>query len=437
MAKMAADNVVKVVGTLGALAVASSVLICCANDPPSQEPAAAESRAVAAGVAIMPLGDSITDGAGSSTGSSYRAELWKRMVDLAGYSIDFVGSHRSGQLPDIDNEGHSGWRIDQIAANIDGWLGTYKPQIVLLHIGTNDMNQNYNVATAPDRLSALIDQIANDVPGVTIVVAQIVPALDATINGRIVTFNNAIPGIVQNKVSQGKKVRLVDMYHALGNADLADTLHPNDAGYAKMASLWYSHLERILADGREWPHLVTGLESGQTAPTWFDTVEASANVGGYPCCNLTRMESSPRNELTHGGSSALMYSGSDNSASGPSYSYNRVFDVHIPVSSDTVLSYWVFPQQANGAFVALDFAMTDGSNLRDSGVVDQWGTRVHPQFQGEGGHLAVNQWNLVRANLGRLTGKTIDRIHLGYDQPANTGAFRGYVDDIRISDGAN
>ncbi|WP_394825445.1 SGNH/GDSL hydrolase family protein [Pendulispora albinea] len=388
----------------------------------------------AAAVAIMPLGDSITHGAGSSTTSSYRAELWQRMVGLAGYPIDFVGSQRDGQLPDIDHEGHSGWRIDQIAAKIDGWLATSKPQIVLLHIGTNDMNQNYQVGTAPDRLNALIDQILAGAPGATVVVAQVVPALDGAINGRIATFNAAIPGIVQSKVAQGKRVRMVDMFHALSNADLADTLHPNDSGYAKMASLWYASLERILADGREWPHVVTGLEAGQTAPAWLDTVEASTNVGGYPCCGLTRMESSPRNELAHGGVSALMYSGSDKSASGPSYSYNRVFDVHIPISTDTVLSYWIYPQQANGTFVALDFAMTDGSNLRDSGVVDQFGARVHPQFQGEGKHLAVNQWNLVRANLGRLAGKTIDRIHLGYDQPANTGAYRGYVDDIRIVD---
>jgi len=241
---------------------------------------------------------------------------------------------------------------------------------------------------------------------------------------------------VQNKVGQGKRVRMVDMYHALSSADMSDIVHPNDAGYSKMASLWYSSLERILADGRDWPHFVSGLETGQTAPTWTDTVEASANVGGFPGCGLAHMESAPRSESAHAGSSALMYSGSDNSAVGPSYSYNRVYDVHIPISSDTVLSYWVFPQQANGSFVALDFAMTDGSNLRDSGVVDQFGTRVHPQFQGEGNHLVVNQWNLVRAKLGALAGKTIDRIHLGYDQSANTGAYRGYIDDIQVTDTA-
>src|SRR5439155_9431122 len=83
-------------------------------------------------VRVMPLGDSITFGVGSSTGSSYRAALWDRLVGQAGYAVDYVGSQRSGALPDTDNEGHSGWRIDQIASNVDGWLATYQPDVVLL-----------------------------------------------------------------------------------------------------------------------------------------------------------------------------------------------------------------------------------------------------------------------------------------------------------------
>ncbi|WP_394844844.1 SGNH/GDSL hydrolase family protein [Pendulispora brunnea] len=267
----ASGNLVEFAGVLAALMAASSALICCASDAPrdaagveispdaavqtpadaatgSAVDAAVETPTAVKRVAIMPLGDSITAGAHSSTDAGYRAELWKRMLGMTGYSVDFVGSNRSGQLPDVDNEGHSGWRIDQITANIDGWLATYKPDIVLLHIGTNDMARDYNVATAPDRLSALVDKIAADVPGITIVVAQIVPTLYAVINARVETFNDAISAIVRSKVSQGKKVRLVDMYHAIGKSDFYDTLHPNDTGYAKMADVWYSDLEKILAE---------------------------------------------------------------------------------------------------------------------------------------------------------------------------------------------
>jgi hypothetical protein len=112
----------------------------------------------------------------------------------------------------------------------------------------------------------------------------------------------------------------------------------------------------------------------------------------------------------------------------------RVYDVHLRIGPASVLTYWIYPQQTNGTYVAVDLSFTDGSDLRDSGAVDQFGVRAHPQFQGQGGHLVVNRWNLVRVNVGALAGRTVDRIHLGYDQPAGTGVFRGYTDDIRISD---
>jgi hypothetical protein len=108
--------------------------------------------------------------------------------------------------------------------------------------------------------------------------------------------------------------------------------------------------------------------------------------------------------------------------------------VHLRITSNSVLTYWIYPQQTNGTFVAVDLRFTDGSSLRDSGAVDQYGVRAHPEFQGEGGRLVVNRWNLVRVNLGGLAGRTVDRVHLGYDRPAGTGAFRGYVDDIKIAD---
>ncbi|WP_433086967.1 GDSL-type esterase/lipase family protein [Dactylosporangium sp. CA-052675] len=380
-------------------------------------------------IKIMPLGDSITWGVGSATTSSYRAALWNRLTTQAGFGVDFVGSQQSGAVPDPDNEGHSGWRIDQIAANIDGWLATYQPDVVLLHIGTNDMNQNYQVATAPQRLGALVDQVLADRPSATVLVAKIVPALDATVQSRITTFNAAIPGVLSGKA----RTRIVDL-SGLSAGDLNDTLHPNDTGYAKMAVRWYTALEPVLGDGRDWPLFTTAFEPSDAAPTWADSAAAAVGVGGY-CCALTAAESSPRAEVAHSGTSALLYSGSDNSAT-QSYSYQRVYAADLPLGASSVLSYWIYPQQATGTFVAVDLQFTDGSALRDSGAVDQYGVRAHPQWQGEGGRLVVNQWNLVRVGLGGLAGRTVSRIDVGFDRPGGTGPFRGYVDDIAIADEA-
>jgi lysophospholipase L1-like esterase len=380
-------------------------------------------------VRIMPLGASHTYGMNSSTGNGYRAELW-RLLASAGISVDFVGSQQSGDLPDRDNEGHPGWRIEDIAGSVGGWLTTYRPDVVLLHVGTNDMKQNRDVARAPERLSALIDRILADAPTATVVASSLPPIPDAETNKRIDAFNAALPEIVQGKAAAGKRVFFADINAAVLTSDITDGTHVADAGYAKMGSVWHATLQTVLGAGRDWPLFHTGLEAGQTPTTWNDTVRAAVNVGGF-CCGLNAMESSVRVERAHSGSGALMYSGNDTSTV-QSYSYNRVFDVHLPVSRTTVLSYWIFPQQSNGTHVAVDLRFTDGSNLRDSGISDRAGIRVHPHLQGAGGHLVVNQWNLVEVDLAQLAGRTIDELHLGYDQPAGTGAFRGYVDDIRF-----
>ena len=274
------------------------------------------------------------------------------------------------------------------------------------------------MGTAPQRLGGLIDQILAARPTATVLVAKIVPALDATIQARINAFNAAVPGIVG---SRGTRAKLVDL-STLAASDLNDTLHPNDSGYARMAVRWYTALEPVLGDGRDWPVLRSSFEAGDTAPTWL-SAGAAVGVGGY-CCALTAMESSPRAELGHSGTSALMYSGSDNSAT-QSYSYQRIFAADLPVGASSVLSYWIYPSQATGAFVAVDLQFSDGSALRDSGAVDQYGVRAHPQLQGEGGRLVLNQWNLVRVGLGGLAGRTVTRVDVGFDRPAGTGRSAG------------
>jgi lysophospholipase L1-like esterase len=200
--------------------------------------AAAESNG---GVRIMPLGDSIT--AGYTVPGGYRTGLWQRLA-AAGRLTDFVGTGSNGPaaLGDHDHEGHSGWRIDQLDANITGWLRTANPRTILLHIGTNDISQNYDVAGAPGRLATLIDHIRLIEPNVELFVAQLIPNADATNEARISTFNAALPGIV---AQQGPLTHLVRMHSALTTADLADGLHPDATGYDRMAARWWSALQSV------------------------------------------------------------------------------------------------------------------------------------------------------------------------------------------------
>ncbi|WP_163570459.1 RICIN domain-containing protein [Fodinicola feengrottensis] len=198
---------------------------------------------------VMPLGDSITYGNGDANdGTSYRTGLWNRFMAQPGFRPDFVGSVTWGNVPDPSNEGHPGYRIDQISADMRtyNWLAVH-PRYVLLHIGTNDMNQNYDVVNAPGRLRSLIDQIATGDPGVTILVASIVPSRDATLNARINAYNAAVPGVVQAAHQAGEDVRFVDMNARISVDDIsADGIHPTDAGYLKMGDVWYDALSPIV-----------------------------------------------------------------------------------------------------------------------------------------------------------------------------------------------
>jgi lysophospholipase L1-like esterase len=195
------------------------------------------------GVRIMPLGDSITDGVGVSGGGSYRTGLWQR-AGAAGVAVDFVGSASNGpsSLGDHDHEGHSGWRIDQLDANIVNWMRATNPQTILLHIGTNDIGQNYDVANAPARLSTLLDHIKAQSATTEVFVAQIIPPLDANNDAKARTFNAALPNIV---AAHGSRYHIVDMHSALTSSDMADGLHPNASGYDKMAARWWSALQSV------------------------------------------------------------------------------------------------------------------------------------------------------------------------------------------------
>jgi lysophospholipase L1-like esterase len=201
-------------------------------------------------IRIMPLGDSITVGVGSATRSGYRPDLVKRLA-AAGVRADFVGTQQSGTGPDIDNEGHVGWSIEQIAARVDEWLDLYEPDVILLHIGTNDTRNASTVLDAPGKLSDLIDQIKADRPAAEIFVATIISTTDARRNVLTDAYNAAVPAVVASK---GDRAHLVDQ-STVGGRDLYNTLHPNDFGYAKMSYNWYRALEPVLGGSRAapWP----------------------------------------------------------------------------------------------------------------------------------------------------------------------------------------
>ncbi|WP_301253157.1 FG-GAP-like repeat-containing protein, partial [Streptomyces somaliensis] len=216
-------------------------------------------------LAVMPLGDSITWGAGGTGYNSYRAQLWDKLAGHAS-TVDFVGSLKDGTLlPDRDHEGHSGWKIGQLTANIDTWLAAAKPNVVLLHIGTNDMNRDDRVDSAPQRLAELVDRIGTASPATTVLVASLVPSSDPVVQARVSAYNAQVPRVVEEQKAKGRKVEFVSMA-AVTTADLNDRLHPNDSGYSKMAQAFYSGVERVAKAGLISENVVVKPAPPRTTP---------------------------------------------------------------------------------------------------------------------------------------------------------------------------
>lgn len=213
---------------------------------PLKMPFLGNSAALQAPIRVMALGDSITYGTGSSTHTGYRVKLWTRCM-MSSWNVAYVGSLVGGpdNLSVWEHEGHPGWRIDQISEHIVVWLKEYRPQVILLHIGTNDILQNHYVTSAPTRLRILLNQITTTLPQAIVIVAQITPLGQPELNTEVVSYNDAIPSLVQEEQTAGRYVESVDMYDPMPLRDLPDKIHPNDDGYTVMASVWYEALQPL------------------------------------------------------------------------------------------------------------------------------------------------------------------------------------------------
>jgi lysophospholipase L1-like esterase len=192
---------------------------------------------------IMPLGDSITRGVFGSPVNKwgYRRPLYVNLVN-GGYSFDFVGSLSDGSFPDPNHEGHDGWRADQLLTYIWGWLVAQEPDVVLLHIGTNDISAGNQDANKIDSiLNVVEDYESENGRRVTVVLALIINR--RTYSQATTEYNNEVEAMAISRIAGGDDIIIVDMEGALNySTDMYDDTHPNDDGYAEMANVWYNAL---------------------------------------------------------------------------------------------------------------------------------------------------------------------------------------------------
>lgn len=197
---------------------------------------------------ILPLGDSITVGWGSTHGGSYRVELF-HLAHAAGHDITFTGTQSPTGPNMVDyvtfprkHEGIAGEKIAQIMARVDHALDTETPHIVIVHAGTNDMSMMPDGANA--RLEILVDKLISDLPDALIVVSNIVPFPQYA--SLVTTFNAELVPMLKERIDAGAHLIFVDQFGGFPTSELDDGVHPNDAGYARMADKWYEAIEDYL-----------------------------------------------------------------------------------------------------------------------------------------------------------------------------------------------
>jgi lysophospholipase L1-like esterase len=254
-----------------------------------------DASAGSAPLRIYALGDSITYGSSYPTGApgGYRDPL-NALLDTLDVPHTFVGTANGNPSPALTqagqdrHDGHPGYRVDQVTRALTGvsdgptdgggsWLLGHgsrrplQPDVVLLHLGTNDVLSGDDAATRyptktgkPDfssarqravfeahlltRLRTLLDTLHRYRPHATVVVATIVPIGSAFCDAVTPEYAPMVRGLVGQLRAAGRPVVLADAFAAYADTArggckirpglLSDTVHPTQLGYAVLADVF-------------------------------------------------------------------------------------------------------------------------------------------------------------------------------------------------------
>jgi fibronectin type 3 domain-containing protein/lysophospholipase L1-like esterase len=256
---------------------------------------------------ILPLGNSITQGMGEeyiaeSDRISYRKKLYE-LLSAGGYDFDLVGHRNAGYglFPDADHGGIPGTRAQyvdrlledgfderwgaQITTGSAPYLDVYPADIILLHIGTNDITHGEGNATGDivNILNRIDEWEASSGTHVVVFLAQILLRTDSPANNTITRqYNDNLAALLASRGDP--TVILVDIESGAGinyNSEMmADGIHPAQSAYDKMGSKWYSSLHSYLSS---IPASPDGLSAGGASATsiqltWNDN---SNNESGF------------------------------------------------------------------------------------------------------------------------------------------------------------
>ncbi|PTB79994.1 carbohydrate esterase family 3 protein [Trichoderma longibrachiatum ATCC 18648] len=205
---------------------------------------------------ILPIGDSITYGflsdQGGGDGNGYRLRL--RQL-LSKDKVVFAGTETSptGNMTDGFFAAWNGKTIQYISDHVTPSL-EQRPNIILLHAGTNDMNPNdaiskegHDPVAASERLGSLIDKMTASCPDAVILVAMIIGTCNSEQAPQTKLFQSLIPNVVAPRLEAGKHVLAVD-FSTFPLDKLRDCIHPTNQGYQLVGYYWYDFIAQIPQD---------------------------------------------------------------------------------------------------------------------------------------------------------------------------------------------
>lgn len=195
-------------------------------------------------VRVMVSGDSIAGGQGVTCGPRRAMHDWANAnTDV---HIDFVGSQTDSACAYASSnkhEGHGGFTIANLAANIAGYLAANPPEILILVVGVNDCKASGGYRTAAQMIAdyrTLLVAARIAKPDVRILASEVIPP-NGSVNAEYAAasrtaqeFNALLPGLVaefpDDTVRIGRNGRYV--------LDQNDGLHPDIVVYLLMA--WFN-----------------------------------------------------------------------------------------------------------------------------------------------------------------------------------------------------
>jgi hypothetical protein len=199
----------------------------------------------------MPLGNSITEGVGSTHGAGYRLPLYELMkADSNIPPFDFVGSQRRGDFDDPDHEGHPGFFINDLA--VGNYLRDNEADVILLEIGANDIANGRSAQQTATAIAELVDRIHAAAPEAAILLGTLTPQFDLGKDIEVDNANLLLPEVVNSRFAGDYRIYLVDHNRKLKDRPdwqfiyMDDPLHPNDRGYQVMAAQWFDTIKRIV-----------------------------------------------------------------------------------------------------------------------------------------------------------------------------------------------